>query len=133
LRKEYSDLSADQKMIYIKQNIISFAITLIPTFVFLGLFLSFITFTVSNIESIEAAHNLTKDTHDETLEYEIDVYDYFYSGFLAFGMLGILIGWIGFGVMIATYVTGKLGLYTDIDLEEKQKQLDEIKRKLEKK
>lgn len=131
MRKEYADLPPHQKMVYIKQNVIYIGFTLVPTLIWFGLFLGFIGDILPQLETIQAAHNMTQSTHTQTVEEELELYEYFYLGFLCFGMIGIVLGWTTFGGLIGAWINGRLGLYTDIDLEDRQKKLDEIKKKLE--
>lgn len=126
-RKEYSDLPAEQKLIYIKRTLVVGCVTLIPIIIVLAVSFSMI-FSMAEMLNEFNANSTNSTVIDEEIkddESELEM-SFFAVGFLVAFMI-VILALIEFGSSYGDAIADKLKLYTDLDVERLERKLTKVK------
>lgn len=129
MRKEYSDLPANQKIIYIKQNIVTFTCMFVPMLILIGLLGSTLVSYQIAIDSVPESQ-ITNSTIT-TIKTDTDVWFDYYFAFIMILFFASMLGLIMLGSALGDWVCNRLNLYTDMNLEGAERRVAEIKKALE--
>lgn len=136
--KEYSDLNDKQKRIYYKNIIISTVFAFVPFFLALIIIISisFIIISIDiqepiNLVDINNSTDITNSTNNIKQYGDLEFSDHL----LVFGFLIVIVvtiyGFIIMGFDMGYYMTKKLGVVTDLDLDKAEKKVKKIKNVLD--
>ena len=131
MRKEYSDLPPEQKLVYIKRQTLVVLFGLIPALVALIILASWVTAFAPAIEEQNHTTNSTKlqlkVEHDDTL------LRVFILGLFAITTLIVAFGLIGFGTAFGNTLADRFKWYTDIELDDAKQYYEKIQKEFNKK
>lgn len=137
MRKDYSDLSDKQKVLYIKRAVVAGIIAVIPLAVMFGIFSVLAVNLTSNYDEISpetfeliinatSLEDATKYSEAHTQSIEAMTY------LVVFMILSAIMGWVVISMDVAIWVADSLGYVTDLNLESAERRVAKIKEALEK-
>jgi len=126
-RKEYSDLPAEQKLVYIKRTIIVACVSIIPIIIVLvvGFSMMFSLAEMINEINMNSTNSTIIDDEIKDEEYESEM-SLLAVGFLV-AFLIIIFALIEFGSSYGNEVADRLKLYTDLDVERLERKIAKVK------
>lgn len=126
-QKEYSDLPAEQKLVYIKRIVVIGIVTLIPLIIVLVVGFSLMFSMAETLNELNENHTnstaLDEEIKDAEYTNEIGVYA---IGLLLAFMI-VILALIEAGSSYGNELANKLKLYTDLDVERLERKLAKIK------
>lgn len=129
MRKEYSDLPANQKIIYIKRNIITFTCMFIPMLILIGLLGTTLASYQVAIDSVpESQITNSTITMPKT---DTDIWFDYYFAFIMILFFASMSGLITLGSALGDWISDRLNLYTDMNLEGAERRVAEIKKAIQ--